>query len=66
MTPVANSSTGNGPRSILPSAKGVLLAPYAVHSATSRGRHYPEPLHPYRGPFQRDRDRIVHTPRIGA
>src|SRR6266542_1903157 len=27
----------------------------------SRGRRYPEPEHPYRNPFQRDRDRIVHA-----
>jgi dGTPase len=27
----------------------------------SRGRQYPEPPHPYRNPFQRDRDRIVHS-----
>ena len=27
----------------------------------SRGRRYPEPDHPYRNPFQRDRDRIVHS-----
>ncbi|HEV2198360.1 MAG TPA: dNTP triphosphohydrolase [Bryobacteraceae bacterium] len=26
-----------------------------------RGRRYPEPPHPYRNPFQRDRDRIVHA-----
>jgi dGTPase len=38
-----------------------LLAPYAMRSADSRGRKYPEPEHPYRGPFQRDRDRIVHS-----
>ncbi|HTU24222.1 MAG TPA: dNTP triphosphohydrolase [Pirellulales bacterium] len=38
-----------------------LLAPYALHSSQSAGRKYPEPDHPYRGPFQRDRDRIVHT-----
>jgi dGTPase len=38
-----------------------LLAPYAMHSALSSGRKYPEPPHPYRGPFQRDRDRIVHS-----
>src|SRR5215469_3199365 len=38
-----------------------LLAPYAMHSAASRGRTHPEPTHPYRGPFQRDRDRIVHS-----
>jgi len=39
----------------------LLLAPYAMHSTDSRGRRYPEPEHPYRGPFQRDRDRIVHS-----
>jgi dGTPase len=27
----------------------------------SRGRRYPEPEHAYRNPFQRDRDRIVHS-----
>jgi dGTPase len=27
----------------------------------SRGRRYPEPPHPYRGLFQRDRDRIIHS-----
>jgi dGTPase len=37
------------------------LAPYAAHSAESRGRRYPEPKHPYRTDFQRDRDRIVHS-----
>ncbi len=39
----------------------LLLAPYAMHSAESAGRVYPEPLHAYRGPFQRDRDRILHS-----
>jgi len=39
----------------------LLLAPYAMHSADSAGRKHPEPLHPYRTPFQRDRDRIVHS-----
>ena len=29
--------------------------------ASSRGRAYPEPAHPYRNIFQRDRDRIVHS-----
>ena len=37
------------------------LAPYAMRSADSIGRVHPEPAHPYRGPFQRDRDRIVHS-----
>ena len=27
----------------------------------SRGRAYPEPDHPYRNAFQRDRDRVVHS-----
>lgn len=27
----------------------------------SRGRRYPEPAHPYRNAFQRDRDRVIHT-----
>jgi dGTPase len=27
----------------------------------ARGRRYPELAHPYRNPFQRDRDRIVHA-----
>ena len=37
------------------------LAPYAVASATSRGRVVAEPEHPLRTAFQRDRDRIVHS-----
>ena len=37
------------------------LAPYAVKASQSRGRRYPEPKHPYRTEFQRDRDRIVHS-----
>ncbi len=37
------------------------LAPYAVQSATSRGRLYPEPEAPTRSPYQRDRDRIIHS-----
>jgi dGTPase len=27
----------------------------------SRGRRYPEPVHPYRNAFQRDRDRVIHS-----
>jgi dGTPase len=37
------------------------LAPYAALESTSRGRRYPEPPTDYRGEFQRDRDRIVHS-----
>ena len=32
----------------------------ALHPADSGGRAHPEPEHPYRGCYQRDRDRIVH------
>jgi dGTPase len=38
-----------------------ILAPYAVKSRETRGRQYPETDHPYRGPFQRDRDRVLHS-----
>lgn len=41
--------------------EATLLASYAMHSADSKGRRYPETEQPYRGPFQRDRDRIVHS-----
>ena len=37
------------------------LAPYAAHEAQSRGRRHAEPEHPYRGAYQRDRDRIIHS-----
>jgi dGTPase len=36
-------------------------APYALHDDESRGRRYPEPTHPYRSDFQRDRDRVIHS-----
>lgn len=32
----------------------------AFRAECSRGRRYPESSHPYRGEFQRDRDRIIH------
>ncbi len=38
-----------------------LLAPFAMHSCNSRGRKYPEKSHAYRGPYQRDRDRVLHS-----
>lgn len=37
------------------------LAPYAATQSASRGRRYPEESHPYRGEYQRDRDRVVHS-----
>ena len=38
-----------------------LLAAYAMHSGDSKGRKRPEIDHMFRGPFQRDRDRILHS-----
>jgi dGTPase len=37
------------------------LAPYAAKSGQTRGRVYPDEEHLYRSPYQRDRDRIIHT-----
>lgn len=37
------------------------LAPYALQSGQTRGRLHPEPESASRTPFQRDRDRIIHT-----
>ena len=39
----------------------LLLAPYAMFAKNSLGRRYAEVAHPYRSPFQRDRDRILHS-----
>jgi dGTPase len=41
--------------------EGQALAPWATHSAASKGRESPEPPHLYRTCFQRDRDRILHS-----
>lgn len=38
-----------------------MYAPYALHPDESQGRRYPEPPHPYRSDFQRDRDRVIHS-----
>jgi dGTPase len=38
-----------------------MLAGYAVQVEQSRGRRFPEPGHPYRNDFQRDRDRVIHA-----
>ncbi len=39
----------------------LLLAPYATFSVDTAGREYPENEHAYRGPYQRDRDRVLHS-----
>lgn len=37
------------------------LAPWAAQEEHSRGRRFSESEHPYRGAYQRDRDRIIHS-----
>ncbi|MCF7855743.1 MAG: deoxyguanosinetriphosphate triphosphohydrolase [Candidatus Pacebacteria bacterium] len=37
------------------------LAPYATRSTESRGRRQPHAAHAFRNPFQRDRDRVIHS-----
>src|ERR1700752_4737803 len=37
------------------------MACYARDAAKSRGRRYPEPPHPYRSGYARDRDRVIHS-----
>src|SRR5258708_27497319 len=36
-------------------------SPYAAKPEESRGRLHPEPEHAMRSPFQRDRDRVIHS-----
>ena len=38
-----------------------MLGRLRLDADRSRGRRFPEPTHPYRNEFQRDRDRIVHS-----
>ena len=38
-----------------------MLAPFACHPEQSRGRLFDEGLSTFRSPFQRDRDRIIHS-----
>ena len=60
MNPNSNSGAASS-RHPAHAYEELVLAPYAMHSAASRGRRHPEPPHPYRTAFQRDRDRIVHS-----
>lgn len=39
----------------------LLLASYAMHSRDTAGRLHAEAEHDYRGPFARDRDRVLHS-----
>jgi dGTPase len=38
-----------------------MLAPFACQPDASRGRRFPEAMSSFRSPFQRDRDRIIHS-----
>ncbi len=38
-----------------------MLAPFACQPDQSRGRLFPEAMSSFRSPFQRDRDRIIHS-----
>ena len=38
-----------------------MLGRLSLSGAQLRGRKFPEPVHPYRSDFQRDRDRIIHS-----
>lgn len=49
------------PEMTIAEREGLLLAPYATFSVDCGGRARPEAPHPLRGPFQRDRDRILHS-----
>src|SRR6202161_1751195 len=37
------------------------LASYAMDVQRSQGRRFPEPSHPYRDAYARDRDRVIHS-----
>ena len=49
------------PTTLIEQRENALLAPFAMHSIDSAGRKKPEKSHPYRSPYQRDRDRITHS-----
>ncbi len=48
-------------RAELEAREASALASWAMASRDSRGRRHPEPEHPFRMAFQRDRDRIIHS-----
>ena len=66
--PLVSSGGDDAPiaAQVLPKFRRNSPAPNAARtsgfaSEASRGRRYPEPEHPYRNAFQRDRDRIIHA-----
>ena len=59
--PSSNSGASTADDNWVQHREKMLLAPYAMFSSDSKGRQHKEAEHPYRGPFQRDRDRILHS-----
>jgi len=60
MTPAQDLAAGFEPPDWR-AREAALLAPWAMAAGASAGRVHPEPPHPFRSPYQRDRDRIVHS-----
>jgi dGTPase len=56
-----SEQSGYKSREQMEATERVTLAPFAQRSGDSRSREYPEPSHPYRTEFQRDRARIIHS-----
>jgi dGTPase len=48
-------------RERLEASEAKALAPYAALASATRGRRHPEAESSYRTPFQKDRDRVIHT-----
>jgi len=59
--PTSGADHPTGVAEALVRRDAAVLASYAMHGIDSAGRKHREPSHPYRSPFQRDRDRIVHS-----
>jgi dGTPase len=58
---VGNNGPGWKSREQMEQDEARVLAPYAQKSGESRSREHPEPRHPFRTEFQRDRARIIHS-----
>ena len=59
--PRVDGGTSSAPPADWRSREAVLLGSWAMHAIDSAGRLHPEPAHPFRSPYQRDRDRVVHS-----
>jgi len=65
MSDAADPTTDGGPSRHPPAdwraREAALLGPWAMPAADSAGRIHDEPPHAFRSPYQRDRDRVVHS-----